>query len=215
MSGAMGAKDFDVGTLIGQVQRVARLDTTVFDEVRDSQSQTLPAVVVVAVSMLIASLGSWIWLLAEDFPDLATGDVLLKILLLGTVAAFALWIAWALITQVVLLNLFSIEADRMALMRTMGFAAAPAALAILILIPTLSMGFGVAALVAWFSLTNYAIHSAAPTATSRQVVVANLAGFTVFAVVMAILSDSNGITSGVFIHGADWTEYFDRGGFSF
>ena len=95
----------------------------------------------------------------------------------------------------------------MALLRCMGFAAAPAGLMLLILIPSLSLGIGLGVLVAWFVLTNYAVQAAAPSATANQVVMANMAGFLVFAVLLAILADASGMAPGVFVHGADLSEY--------
>ena len=36
---------------------------------------------------------------------------------------------------------------------------------------------------------------------------ANMAGFLVFAVLLAILADASGMAPGVFVHGADLSEY--------
>lgn len=211
---AEGSTEFSADALMGQIQRLARLDTTVFDEVRDAQSQTIPAVVVVVVAIVLSALGGWLWL-AIEFDGLDTGRVLLRELVLGSVFALALWAVWVLVTQVVLLNMFNVEADRMALLRCMGFAAAPAALMLLILIPSLSFGIGLIALMAWFVLTNYAVQAAAPNAGANQVVMANMAGFAVFAIVLSILADTAGMAPGVFVHGAEISEYVNFGSFSF
>lgn len=144
---AEGSTEFSADALMDQIRRLARLDTTVFEEVRDAQSQTLPALVVVIVGVVLSALGGWLWLEFE-FSSADTGDVLLREVLLGSAFAIALWAVWVLVTQVVLLNMFNIEADRMALLRCMGFAAAPAGLMLLILIPSLSLGIGLGALVA-------------------------------------------------------------------
>jgi len=84
------------------------------------------------------------------------------------------------------------------------------------LIPVLSFGLALAALVAWFALSSYAVQSAAPGATPKQAVVANLGGFLVFALVLAILADIAGMAPGVFVHGADifGGDYVSGGGFN-
>ena len=211
-SGGMGGADFDATAVMAQLQRLARLDTTVFDEVRSAESQTIPAVVVSAVSILLGSLGAYLWLIVDN-PfggfDLDHVQAILRVLLLGTAVTFAMWVAWALITQVVLLNLYNVTADRMALLRCIGFATAPAAVMLLVAIPSLSFGIGLVAIVAWFVLTNYAIQAAAPNAAPNQVVISNLAGFLVFAVVLALLADAAALASGVFVHVADISEYID------
>lgn len=156
-------------------RRLARLDATVFEEVRDAESQTLPAILVLVVSVVLSAIGGWLWLVIE-FSGLSSGDILVKEVLLGSILALGLWGAWALVTQTVLLSVYGVEADRMALVRCMGFASAPAALMLLLLIPSLSFGIGLGSLVAWFVRTKYAIQAAAPSASSNHVVVANLAG---------------------------------------
>ena len=207
MQGA-GAGGFDAGAIVGQIQRLARLDTTVFDEVRDAQKETVSAIVVAAVSIVVASFGAWLWIEFEDFLPPDTGKVITRILILGSLLTFGMWVVWALVSQVVLMNLFGVAADRMALLRCMGFAAAPAALMLLILIPTLSFGIGLAAVVAWFALTNYAIQAAAPMARPNQVIIANFIGFAVFAIVLSIIADGTGISSGIFIRTADASELY-------
>ena len=118
MTESMGG--FDGGAIVGQIQRLTRLDTSVFDEVRDAESQTIPAVIVVVGSIVLSALGGWFWL-AIEFNGLDTGKIIVNEVLFGSIIAIALWVAWALITQVVLLNLSGVEADRMALLRCMAF----------------------------------------------------------------------------------------------
>ena len=105
---AEGSTEFSADALMDQIRRLARLDTTVFEEVRDAQSQTLPALVVVIVGVVLSALGGWLWLEFE-FSSADTGDVLLRGVLLGSAFAIALWAVWVLVTQVVLLNMFNPE----------------------------------------------------------------------------------------------------------
>jgi hypothetical protein len=206
-SSGQGNQALDVGAIVGRVQRLARLDTTVFDEVRYAASETVPALAVVVFSVLLSAIGVWLWLTLE-FEGLDVGQVVLRLVLLGTAVMVGAWALWAIVTQVVLLNVFGVQADRMSLIRCMGYAAAPAGGMLLMLLPTLGFGIGIAATVAWFTLTNYAIQAAAAAARPNQVVLANIAGFLVFALLMALLADATSWSPGLFIYGADLSEYF-------
>jgi len=206
-SSGQGNQALDVGAIVGRIQRLARLDTTVFDEVRYAASETIPALAVVIGSTLLSAIGVWLWLTLE-FDGLDAGQVILKLVVLGTAVTVGAWALWALVTQVVLLNVFGVQADRMSLIRCMGYAAAPAGGMLLMLFPTIGLGIGIAATVAWFTLTNYAIQAAAPAARPNQVVLANIAGFLVFALLMALLADATAWSPGLFIYGASLSEYF-------
>ena len=210
-SSGQGNQALDVGAIVSRIQRLARLDTTVFDEVRNAASETIPALAVVIGSTLLSAIGVWLWLTLE-VDGLDTAQVILKLVILGTAVTVGAWALWALVTQVVLLNVFGVQADRMSLIRCMGYAAAPAAAMLLMLVPTIGLGIGIAATVAWFTLTNYAIQAAAPAARPNQVVLANIAGFAVFAVLMALLADTTGWSPGLFIYGSvlgdGYSEYF-------
>ncbi len=205
-SSGQGNPAVDVGAILGRVQRLARLDTTVFDEVRDATSETVPALAVAVGSILLSAIGVWLWLTLE-FDGFDAAQIILKLVVLGTAAMVGAWAVWALVTQIVLLNVFSVQADRMSLIRCMGYAAAPAGGMLLMLFPTIGLGIGIAATVAWFTLTNYAIQAAAPAARPNQVVLANIGGFLVFAVLMALIADATAWAPGLFIFGADFSEY--------
>ena len=210
-SSGQGKQALDVGAIVGRIQRLARLDTTVFDEVRDAASETIPAFAVVISSTLLSAIGVWLWLTLE-FDGVDVAQVILKLVLLGTAVTVGAWALWALVTQIVLLNVFGVQADRMSLIRCMGYAAAPAGGMLLMLLPTIGLGVGIAATAAWFMLTNYAIQAAAPAARQNQVVLSNVAGFLVFAVLMALIADATGWSPGLFIYGSitggGYSEYF-------
>ena len=131
------------GILADRLQRLVRLDTTVFDDVRQDPSATVPSIMVVVASTLLAAIGGWLWWNIQDFPT--GGGVLLDSLVLGTVFSVALWIVWLLVAWVILGQLFHEQAELQELLRTMGMAAAPLALSIGIFIPGISFGLGLAA----------------------------------------------------------------------
>jgi len=202
----------NVRATLSRVRRLARLDTTVFNEVRHDTSQTVPALLVLVVATLLAALGGWIWLIIE-FDGLDTGKIILKEFILGSILSIALWGAWILLSGFLLSRHYGRAVDRHALLRAAGFAAAPLALTFLMLIPEISLGVGLLALVAWFLLTNYAMQAVVPDAAPKEIALANAAGFGLFAIVLAVLASSGGWAPGIFVHGADVFEYVDFGGF--
>jgi len=203
----------DPNAVLNRVMRLARLDTSVFDEVRDDEKELVPAIVVMAVSALIAGIGAWLWLVF-DKPEGAKvdfGKVLINILVMGTVFTVVLWAVWAAVTYVVLVQFYKEQADLQMLLRTMGYAAFPLSLSLLALVPALGFGFAVAGLVLWFVMSTYAVQSTTQ-ASSDRVVMSNAIGFVVFAVVMALIARSTGMTSGLFIserHAQEEGQYYE------
>lgn len=191
----------DFNLILGRIRRLARLDTSVFDEVRDDQRELVPALIIVAVSALLAGIGVWLWLIfvGPDGYDVDIANVFLKIILIGTIFTAVLWAVWVLVTYVVLLQFYKEQVDLQSLFRTMGYAAFPFSLSLLMLVPWFSMAFGIAALVLWFVMSIYAIQ-AATGVSSDKVIMANLAGFLVFAAILGLIARESGLSTGVFVN---------------
>jgi hypothetical protein len=191
----------DPNLILNRLNRLVRLDTTVFDEVRDDPKELVPAIIIVAVSALLASIGAWLWLalVGHDPYEVDFGKVFLKIILMGTLFNVGLWAVWVLVTYATLTAYFKEQADLQSLFRTMGYASFPLAATVVMLIPWLSFGVALIALVAWFVLSIYAVQ-ATTGAHSNHVIAANLAGFDVFAILMAFLARSTGMTNGIFVN---------------
>ena len=51
----------DPNVTLNRVLRLIKLDTTVFDEVRDDANELIPAIVVAVVSAFLAGIGSFLW----------------------------------------------------------------------------------------------------------------------------------------------------------
>lgn len=187
----------DVNSLMQRLRRLATLDTTVFDEVRGDSASTIPAVVVALVSTLLFGIGGWLWWMFQDLPD--SGDIFLKSVILGSLFSAGLWIAWIGIAYVILTQMFRARADFQELLRVMGFAAAPLALGVLMFIPAIEFGLGLA-VVALFFGTSVLATRAATDAAPGQVLVASAAGFAVWAIVLTLLvSDDNVFAPGIFV----------------
>lgn len=187
----------DFAILADRLQRLVRLDTSVFDEVRDDPAATLPAVFVLSASTLLSGVGGWLWWLAQDFGS--SGDVFLESVVLGSIFSIALWIVWLLVAWVILTQLFREDADWQQMLRTMGMAGAPLAISVLMFIPGIDFGVGLASIALFFGLTTIAIQATTAAAPAR-VLVANLAGFAVWGIVLGLLATSESyLAPGIFL----------------
>jgi hypothetical protein len=192
----------DARATLGRVRRLSRLDATVFSEVRDDPTQSLGAVLVAVAAIVLSAVGGWLWLIS-DVDGLSTGRIVLREFFLGSLIAFALWSVWIVAAQTMLSTVFRRPTSRGALFRTMGYATLPAAAALFMVVPAVSFAIGLISIVAWFAASNAAIESAAPNASRREVLVANTAGFAVFATLSAVFADAAGLAPGFFARGAD------------
>lgn len=195
------AGGMDLNSLMQRLRRLATLDTSVFEEVRTDVNSTIPALVVAVAATFISGIGGWLWWSFNDVPD--KGKIFLQSFIFGSILAIVLWAIWIAVTYVLLTQVFRARADINELIRVMGFAAAPLALSVLIFIPGLDFGIGLAAVALFFGTTTIAVQSATD-APAGRVLVANAAGFAVWAIVLGLLVTSgNTWAPGFFV--------FDRG----
>ena len=215
-SGATGLRsiplEFDRNLVWSYVRRVALVDGEVFSDLRTDNRVTLTALALPALLLFLSSAGTWLFLeLNFGFP-VDAGALITRHIIAGTIAGYAMWLAWVLVAEGVLVRAFDVAVDRPALARAMGFASVPVVLMVVAFLPdvvqdtsdpalpSLSFALGLAALFAWFALSDLAITGAVPAATRRQVLLANLAGFLVFAAVLTVLASREGIAPGVWVH---------------
>ena len=187
----------DLGILIDRLQRLLRLDTSVFDEVGQDPTATVPAFFVAAVSTFLAGLGGWLWWFIQDFDN--PGRVFLLSTIVGSFLSVAFWIIWLAVAWVILTQFFQEEADWQQMLRTMGMAAAPLALSILMFIPGIDLGVALASVALFFGLTTIAIQAVTPASPAR-VLVANFVGFAIWATVLGLLATSDTpLAPGIFL----------------
>jgi len=190
----------DAGILADRLLRLVRLDTSVFDEVRQDPSATLPAVLVAVVSTVLAGLGGWLWWWMQDYED--KSELFIKSVILGSLFSIALWIVWLLVTWVILTQLFREDADWQQMLRTMGMASIPLMISVVMFIPGLDFGIALASVALYFGLTTIAVQSVTP-ADPARVLVANLAGFAIWAIVLGLLVTSDSVFApGIFVFDA-------------
>lgn len=188
----------DPNVMVNHVLRLVRFDTSVFEEVRDDVNELIPALIIAGISALLAGLGATLfWEFNFDFgPE----NAWLNLFILGGVFMAALYAVWVLVVYVMLAQVYKASADVQALFRTMGYAAWPLALSVLMFIPVLYPVFAIGSVVLLFVISIYAAQ-AVTSADSTQVVMANLAGLAVWVLVLSIIafsSDTTIIGAGIF-----------------
>jgi len=174
----------DPNVIINRLIRLAKLDTSVFDEVRDDPLELIPGIIVAAVSAFLAGIGAFLWWTMQDFtPD---GNFINNAIL-GSVFLAALYAVAALVIYVVLAQMYHIQVELNALIRTMGYAAAPLTLSLLMFIPVIWPLFSLVPLALLFVMMIYAVQSVSG-AESRQVVMATTIGFAVMVLILGFLA---------------------------
>jgi hypothetical protein len=201
----------DPQTILVWLQRLVSLDTSVFDDIRGNATATIPAVIVVVVSILLSGIGGWLWWVAQGYPG--AGDVFLKSALFGSVLAAAIWgIGWVMVIYILLTQFFREKVFLEQLLRVMGVAMVPLAFSFFIWVPEISLAIALTSLALTFGLTTIAIQRVT-TADAARVLVANLAGFLVWSIVLSLLvSIRNQYAPGVFLFNAPIDaagDYFD------
>lgn len=178
----------DFNLVLNRVMRLARLDTTVFDEVRDDQNELVPAVIVAVVCSFLAGLGAFLW--SEVVPSYTPDSAFLNQFILGSIFLAIMYGVAALVVYVVLAQVYKVQVDLQTIARTLGYAALPLALSVLMLIPGIFPVFALVPLALLFVMMIYAVQSATG-ADSQQVVISVLAGFTVMVLVLGFIATSS------------------------
>lgn len=176
-------------TAAGWIARILRLDFSAFDEVRAEPSATVVAVLVVWGASVLAGIGSLLWAVQHDnFNSIDVFEVFLKSLVLGSLVQTAVWFLWVYLVYQVLVRGYGVRMHFAELTRTMGFAFAPVSLSILIAITNLAVPFGLLAFGMTILFTHVAIQQTSG-ADSREAILANIAGFGAFVIVMGVFSN--------------------------
>ena len=178
----------DPNVMMSRLLRLIRLDTSVFDEVRDDDRELIPALVVAVVSCFLAGLGAWLYW--EITADIGAQSAFLNAFLLGSIFLAVMYGAAALVIYVIMVQFFKVQVELLPIVRTMGYAAAPLSLSLLMLIPVLYPVFALVPLAILLVSMIYAVQSAT-NAESTQVVVACIVGFTVMTLVLGVIAVSS------------------------
>ena len=148
------------------------------------------ALVIALVSMFGLGVGGWLWWwmagMSAVRADLTPWTVFVNSALFGTAVSFGLWLGWLLVAFAVLQRVTGAAVPMERLLREAGLATAPLALGVLMAVPYLSFGIGVAVLGAWGA----SMQGALERATGQRggwIVLANGLGFGLWAGVLSLL----------------------------
>ncbi len=183
----------DINAVINRLLRLVRLDTTVFDEVRDDEKELIPAVVIAVVAAFLAGLGAFVWWQTVPASE-GYQDVFLNTFILGSVFMIALYGVAAMVVYFMIVQVFKIQVDLQSLVRVLGYAAWPLALSVLMFIPGIFPVFALLPLCLLFVMMIYAVQSVSG-ADSTQVVLACVAGLAVMFLVLGIIATSGDFSS--------------------
>ena len=152
---------------------------------------------------MVAGLGAYLWGVFNDVGD--KGEFFVDALILGSIFAVLLWLAWVALSYVILSQIYRETVAPDALFRIAAVGAAPFALGLLVCIPGIGFGIGLLSIALMFFLTVFGLRAAFPSIAPRRVVLAVSAGFAVWALILPLLSSSdNPFSPGVFVF--EWTE---------
>ncbi len=172
---------------VDRLLRMLFLDTSVFDEVRDDERELGSALVVAGGACLLAGLGAWLhWEVSELSPP----NAFVNGFLLGSLFLAAMYGATSLLVYVLMVQFFRVQVDLLAIVRTMGYAAAPLALSVGMFVPVLYPLFALMPLALLLVAMIYAVQSATG-AAPVQAVVSCLLGFGMLVLVLGVVAISS------------------------
>jgi len=190
----------DPQTILDWLRRLAALDGRVFDDLRGNPTATLPAMVLATISFFLSGLGGWLWwAVPQGYSD--KGTVLVDSTIFGSMIGITLWgVVWVGLVYFLLARVFHEHVFLEQLLRVMGLATAPLMLALLMVIPHIAFAAGLVSLALTFALSNLAIQSVT-TADPMRVLLANFAGFAVWAGLLTLLVSGNHVYApGFFVY---------------
>ena len=173
--------------ILNRLQRLTLLDTAVFEEVRDDERELGPALIIAGAACLLAGFGAWLhW----EVSGADAGNAFVNSFLLGSLFLAAMYGAATLLIYVLMVQFFRVQVDLSAIVRTMGYAAAPLGLSVGMVLPTLYPLFALMPLALLLVAMVYAVQ-AATGARPAQVVVACLASFGLMVLVLGVVAISS------------------------
>jgi len=189
--------------IIDRIRRALSLDQAVFEEVRDDAAFTPFAGALAAAAIVVAGLGAYLWGVFNDVGD--KGEFFVDALILGSIFAALLWLAWVALSYVILSQLYREAVAPDALFRIAAVGAVPFALGLLVFIPGIGFGIGLLSIALMFFLNVFGLRAAFPAIDPLRVVLAVSAGFAVWVLILPLLSSpENPFSPGVFVF--EWAE---------
>ncbi len=173
--------------VLDRLQRMLWLDTSVFQEVRDDERELKSALIVAGSACLLAGLGAWLhWEVADATP----ANAFLNAFVLGSLFLALTYGAATLLIYVLMVQFFRAQVDLLAIVRAMGYAAAPLGLSVGMFIPVLYPVFALMPLALLLVAMIYAVQEATGV-KPVQVVAACLMSFGFMTLVLGVVAISS------------------------
>ncbi len=190
---------FDWRRVLSLHRRLLSGDLSVLRDAARTETDTVPALVVMALGLLIASLGAWLWIVVDTRGALV-GEPALKVLFLGTIASLAAWGVWVGLTWHALRSIFQVDVEFLPLTRALAVAAGFAVWQFFMIAGPISIAVALVTTLAGFVLSVLAVRAAVADADDRAAVISVGIGFAAYALVLSLIADVAGVGSGIFAH---------------
>ena len=189
---------FDWRRSVSLMRRLLSGDLAVIGEVSRTESDTRPTLAVLILSVLVASLGGWLWM-AIDTRGAVAGSSALDVMLLGSIASLGAWALWLGVTWHALQSIFQIKVEWRSLMRAMALVAGFSVWQFFMLAGPAGFAVGLIVSIALVLLSVLAVRAAVPESDDRAAIISVGIGFSVYALVMSLLAGVVGVGSGIFV----------------
>lgn len=190
---------FDWRRALSLYRRLLSGDLSVLRDAARRETDTAPALAVMALGVVVASLGAWLWIVINSRGALI-GDTALDVLLFGSIATLGSWGVWVGLTWQALRSIFQVNAPFLPLMRALAVAAGFAIWQFFMLAGPVSFAVALVTTMAGFLLSVLAVRAAVPESDDRAAVISVGIGFAVYALALSLLADVAGVGSGLFAH---------------
>ncbi len=170
------------------LQRIFLFDSSVYQELRVDPNATVLSFGIAAIAIFAFALGGFLWanIEVDNVVDFTWSGLFWKSALVGTLIGFGLWLAWITVAVAVLTQVYRMGLRLEEVFRVAGAASAPLAIGFFMFIPGISFGVALVAVVAWVATTIFALQAAFEM-PPQKAVVASLAGFAVWAVILPLI----------------------------
>lgn len=189
--------------IFGRIRRALMLDRTAFEEARDDAAFTPIAAGILALTVIISAVGSFLW--AQVIFDTTPDDWFLENFVIGSIVLIVISVAALGVAYAVLSQVYKESVTPDAMLRVMSLGYTPFAISVLIFIPAFGFGFGLIAVALSFYYIVFGFQAAWPNVAPMRILVSCIAGLAVWALVTPfIVTSDNPWGPGPFVY--DWSE---------
>jgi hypothetical protein len=186
--------------VIARIRQAMLLDVAAYEETRDDSQFTPFAIGAMVVAVLLAAIGAWLF--GDTILNVKPSGWFVDTMIFGTIFTIVLFLIGVAVIYLVLSQVFGEEMTPEGLVRVVTLTHLPYALGLFIFLPGLGFAFGILSIAAMFYYTVFGIRAAYPAVDNLRAMIAVLAGFAVWAIVIPLISDGpdNDWATGIFVY---------------